>query len=188
MLYICYVSFSLHHCMHTVDAIWPDKSLTSSAVTHTMWYLHHELYWTACNTAERTKLISVAFIPVLFLFYLFSIILWFWSWVCLTFSSPRVRGFLHSVSLYPQPPAGCLNQKQRQPRRREREKDSVEVSVQRLENRGYGGLMIKVYAFAVSKATITFNFKCRWRALHSVTECKDDSRGMKSCVGQLSIS
>lgn len=85
------------------------------------------------NTAERTELISVAFIPVLFIFHLFSVIQWFWSWVCLTFSSPRVRGILHSVSLYPQPPAACLNQKQRQPQRREREKErqSVVVGLQR---------------------------------------------------------
>lgn len=59
-------------------------------------------------------------IPALFIFHLFRVILWFWSWVCLTFSSPWVRGILHSVSLYPQPPAARLNQKQRQPRRWER--------------------------------------------------------------------
>lgn len=80
-------------------------------------YLRRELQWTACNTAEGTEPVSVAFIAALFIFHLFSVILWFWSWACLTFSSPRVRRILHSMSLYPQPPAGHLNQKQRQPRR-----------------------------------------------------------------------
>lgn len=61
----------------------------------------------------------MAFIRALFIFHLFTAILWFWSWVCLTFSSPWVTEILHSMSLYPQPPAACLNQKHRQPRRRQ---------------------------------------------------------------------
>lgn len=57
------------------------------------------------------------------------------------------REILHSVSLYPQPPAACLNQKQRQPRTKKtktkaRERQSVVAGVQK-ERKGTEGMQGK---------------------------------------------
>lgn len=139
------------------------------------------------TTLREQNLSLVALIPVFFIFHLFSVILWFWSWVCLTFSSPWVREILHSVSLYPQPPAACSNQKQRQKGEKHKERQSVAVGVciyiyihmyiyiyirilytykeakgereKELRNRSYAGEMIKVYPFPESLFTEMLKYK-----------------------------
>lgn len=140
------ILFSLIHCicLYVVEAIRPGKLSLSAGGVYRLNCT--ELPFHNGNTARRADLISVAFILVLFIFNLFGVILWFWSWVCLTFSSPWVREILHSVSLYPQPPAVCLNQKQKQPRRKESERETKCGSRgrERVGNRGYIGEMIKV--------------------------------------------
>lgn len=102
-----------------------------------LWDLADELRRLArlhCKHGRENRTLSLAaFIRVPFTFHLSGAILWFWSWLCLTFSSPWVTEIPHSVSLYPQTPAVSLNQKRRQPRRRQthKERQSVFVGVQR---------------------------------------------------------
>lgn len=112
-------------------------------------------------------LLPSGFYPAFFMPCLFCAVSWFWSGVSLTFSSPWVRGILHSVSPYPQPPAVSLNQKQSQWRigksgRKEREKVETKLGrrstererqKQRVGNRGCGEKkkIIKLHPTSVSQ-------------------------------------
>lgn len=78
-------------------------------------------YWTASKTPLTEPNLHPWLSSLLsFVFHLFSVTLWFWSWVCLTFSSPWVREILHSGSLYTQTPVACLNQQRRKQTTRSR--------------------------------------------------------------------
>lgn len=156
----------------------------------------------------------MAFIHALFIFHLFTAILWFWSWVCLTFSSPWVTEILHSMSLYPQPPAACLNQKHRQPRRRQtqgetkcgccgietrerRERKGKESEGQErteaMEGKRSKSLVLIHGAGEVWDMTnniqiqrqISLRFGC---ALQSVTELSDESSGEKKVFWDNSLT